>query len=200
MKVKLPPIEPLRREWVLLPGAPDSDNDDVKMSSISSINAIWAGRQRSKITYNIPGAKSHENHLSQSMRASFHLPDRIPAPVEIADAPKFLADNSCDCIRSEWRDKLRRLEPLGADLAPLHAAWSEATPPAFRRAAEGVKPVLISHLLAQLGKGGQYGSGSLRTDSAPLGLFLRTACPRLIRPTGPHWGLNRTVLALPRAS
>ena len=72
----------------------------------------------------------------------------------ITEALKSLADNADDYSRSEWNGQLRLLGALGADLAHLQAAWSEATPPTIRRAVHGVKPVPISHLLAQLGKGG----------------------------------------------
>ena len=82
------------------------------------------------------------------MRAPFHLPDRIPVAGGIAEALKFATDNMDDYIRSEANGRLRLLGALRADLPHLKAAWPEATPPAIRRASRGVKPVLISHLLA----------------------------------------------------
>ena len=56
-RVKLLPTEPLRREWAFRPAVPDSDNDDISMSTSPPSKAIWAGHRRSKITYNIPGAR-----------------------------------------------------------------------------------------------------------------------------------------------
>ena len=190
IQVKILAIYPLRREWAYRPGIPEFYNGDLKMPPLSPAKTICAGHQRSNIHYNIPGAQSREDHASKATMGPFHLSDSVPAPNELTDALEFLSRNPDGNIRAEWAEQLRRLDVLGADLFPTQAAWYLATPPEIRRASEGFMPVLTSHILAQLGKGCQSGSGSLCADLAESGAFPRTDYFRLARNTGLPWGMN----------
>ena len=186
-EVSLVHIRPFNSEWISPPGAPESYNDDLILAHFSSIRSIWAGQKRAKAIYNIPGAQSHAGHSHKAMREPFHLSGRTPLPVEITEALNFPMANSDEVIRAEWADKLIRLEALSLELEPLQTIWKDATVPAIRQAVTGAKPVLISHLLAQLGIGGSRwlrqfarGFGAIGTSSHgglfPAGKKFRTAC------------------------
>ena len=176
-KVSLIHITPFNSEWIQPPGVPESYNEDLLLSHFSSSRAIWAGQQRAKVMYNISDAKSHADHVYKAMREPFHLADKAPLPGEISEALQFLQSNSGDVIRSEWAGQLRRLGELSLELEPTQTIWTDATLPAIRQAAAGAKPVLISHFLTQLGKGGSrwlkqfaHGFGAIGTFSQD-GLF-----------------------------
>ena len=85
------------------------------------------------------------------MKEQLHLPDRNLTPVGVTEELNFRDVNTGEFVRS-GRRQLLLLKALSADLAPVLAVWSDATPPGVRMEAVGVKPVIASHLLAQLGK------------------------------------------------
>ena len=174
-KVSLTPIDPFNSDWVFPPGVPGSYKDDLFISHFAPSRDIWAGHPGAKVAYDILGAQLHVGHVRKATEEPFHLADMIPLAVGIADAMSFPNARADEFIRSEWDGQLLRHEAIGAELDPLQTVWADAALPAIRQAAAGVKPVLISHLLAQLGKWGSRWIRKLRTDVRLSGLFHRTA-------------------------
>ena len=125
------------------------------------------------------------------MQEPFHFADRIPAPAEITDDLAFPQSNSAEFIRSEWAGQLPRLDALITELDPLQTIWAGATIPSIREASDLVKPVIIPHLLAQLGKGGSRRHRRFSHCFRIIGTFPTTDCFRSTRNIGRRAGRIR---------